>query len=261
MSKFCLFLLLCSLAACQLPVVQHIPQSETPSPQLQLELAGQNMDAEQLNDFLIQSIERKQGKKLSKQAKKSAKEIWEHLRNQHGNAQRTPELRIDDVLLSETGQSIIGANAPAGIEPDFAGKEIRLTINGVFKDKKKALQQSSFLFTLDPELLAQSFLWSSDRQPRSRVLLDQSLLLQTEAVSGTQIQVRLSTERDLTYLLKGLHHLSVEHGNYYTDTLVRVTEPTPTQEDLAPQIEDVQVLTNQQGQPSLVWVQCFRMNA
>lgn len=236
------FLLFLGLVACQSPVFQSIPNSSQSPLDLQIQVAGQTMNSQQLTDFLIQSAG---GKK-----QKVPTNTWHSLQQ---NVERTPELLIQDVTLTDTGQSIIGADAPASIQADYAGKEVRLTLTGIFKDKKKDLAQKTFLFTLDPELTQQTFLLNAQKEPKSRVLLDRSILLQTEAVSGNQIQVKFNTERLPELYLKGLHLLSVEHGRYYTDVLVRSGVPEPV-DSLAPQIEAVEVLQGEDGKPSHVWI-------
>ncbi len=155
---------------------------------------------------------------------------------------RRPDLLISNVQLSATGESIFGKDAPGSIRPDYAGKEIQLTITGTFKDADgQALNTSDFLFTLAPPLIQQTFIGT---EPNARVLLDDSILLEVNSVTATEIQATLHTQLIPDLYLKGLHRLSVEQGNWFTDSLIQVGEPEHT-DYLFPKIDAVEILYDQ----------------
>ena len=161
--------------------------------------------------------------------------------------QNSPELLIEDVTLTETGESIFGPEAPAAMVPDFAGKAIGLTLTGTFKDiAGQPLSLNDFLFTLAPPLIQQSFIGT---EPPARVLLNESVLLEVQAVNETEIKAVLQSERNVDLYLKGLHRISVEQGDWYTDALIKIGDPIPPAESLQPHINSVEVMRAPNGQP------------
>ena len=227
------------LSACQMPLQSHSPPISSSNPQSILE--------EHIEGFLIQKLNNSPFGKYAKPPKKSdkkPKQPW-YNKMRHGDWRRSPELVLQDVLLTESGESIYGSEALASIQPDFAGKEIQLTLKGSFKDHWKALPLKQFLFTLDPELLQQSFI---GMKPQARVLLNHSILLRVDSVSDTEIQATLDTTGVVELYLKGLHTISVEYGNYYSDGLIQVGEPEPV-DDLTPQIDSVEVMRDKHDKP------------
>jgi hypothetical protein len=150
-------------------------------------------------------------------------------------------LLITDILLTETNQSVMGPNGLASLIPDYAGAEMSLTIKGSFeKRNEKAFKLKDFLFQLESPLVQQSFIGT---EPQARVLLDDSILLQVESVTATELKARLSTKLLPDLYLKGNHRLSIELNRWYTDALLNVGEPAPVEmSELQPQIERVEVL-------------------
>ncbi|PIW14650.1 hypothetical protein COW36_21675, partial [bacterium (Candidatus Blackallbacteria) CG17_big_fil_post_rev_8_21_14_2_50_48_46] len=207
-----------------------------------------------LQDFLIQSLreakpkgkasdkenETKQEKKSSKQPPKLGQHDWREFKP-HSGCRRSPELLITDIQLTESGASVFGPTAPAALTPDYAGSPLRLTLKGKFERRgEKELKLKNFLFQYEPPLVQQSFV---GKEPKARVLLDDSILLQVETVSATEIVARLNTQLLPDLYLKGNHRLSVELGEWYTDALLNVGEPVPVEYSrLQPQIESVEVL-------------------
>ncbi|PKL77211.1 MAG: hypothetical protein CVV27_06305 [Candidatus Melainabacteria bacterium HGW-Melainabacteria-1] len=214
---------------------------------MQFSVQGRAYSASELPGYLIQSLNGKASGNSVKGLGSSAKAWYDQSRNP--NASRNTELLISEVLLTQTGISVFGKDAPGSIEPDFAGKDISLTLKGIFKDKKKDLALKDFLFTLEPPLIQQTF---GSKEPKARVLLDDSILLDPVSVSGTEIKVVLHTQGLPDLYLKGLHRISVEHGDggnsWYTDGLVRIGEPVPVT-DLKPGIETVEILRDKTGKP------------
>jgi hypothetical protein len=184
--------------------------------------------------------------KENKKPPKLSEHDWKNFKPR-SDCQRTPELLITDILLSETNQSVMGPNALVAITPDYAGADISLTIKGSFeKRNEKAFKLKDFLFQLEPPLVQQSFIGTD---PQARVLLDDSILLQVESVTATEIKARLSAQLLPDLYLKGNHRLSIELNRWYTDALLNVGEPAPVEvSSLQPQIESVEVL-RERGKP------------
>ena len=235
------FLLLClALSACQL----------TESP---INTASLPQEAS-LQDFLLQSVrgssdrnnDKGRDNEKHKKPPKLAERDWKDFKPR-SRCERSPELLITDILLTETGEKVMGPNAPAALRPDYAGTEIRLTIQGQFeKRNEKAFKLKDFLFQLESPLVQQSFVGN---EPQARVLLDDSILLQVESVSATEIKARLNSKLLPDLYLKGNHRLSVELNRWYTDALLNVGEPAPVElSALQPQIEGVEVL-RERGKP------------
>lgn len=150
------------------PSAESVPAGESTPARLQLQLQGRSFSEAELPSFLVQQIKGDVGKSFGK-----AVQAW-YERPRDPDSKRTPELLISDVVLTETGVSIFGKGSAGSIAPDFAGKNIAITLKGTFKDNKKDLQLKSFRFTLEPPLVQQTFI---GKEPKDRVLLDDSILL------------------------------------------------------------------------------------
>lgn len=233
------------ITACASPIQQSSPLN---SPlDLQIQIDNKLMNEDELSDFLIQSSKSQNKAKSNsnkppkntdqEEKEKKSRELWSKNWNQQ-DAKRIPDLLITDVLLTDTNQSIMGSLAPASIAPDYNGKDIYLTIKGTFKDKKKTLALKSFLFTLDPGLLLQTFI---GKKPSSRVLLDHSILLETISASANELKIKLNSRQIPDLYLKGLHHLAVENDNYFTDALIQIGSPEPVS-SLTPIITSVETI-------------------
>lgn len=205
--------------------------------QMQVEHRGKALNESALPEFVVQNF---QGFPNLKQALTKLAKAW-YERPRHPDAKRTPELLITDVVLTETGTSILGKGAPGSLVPDYAGKEVGLTLKGTFKDNRQALKSKNFLFTLESPLTQQTFTFEG-KEPKSRVLLNDSVLLEVVSVSATEIRAVLQTKHLLDVYLKGLHKLTVEHENWFTDCLIQIGEPVATTADLRPRIESVEIL-------------------
>ena len=228
------------LSACQ-PLVLPLNQTQTP------------LEAN-LQDFLLQSVrgqsdrDKDKGREDEKHKKppKLAERDWKDFKPR-SRCERSPELLITDILLTETGEKVMGPNAPVALTPNYAGEDIRLTIKGQFeKRNEKAFKLKDFLFQLESPLVQQSFVGN---EPQARVLIDDSILLQVESVAATEIKVRLNSKLLPDLYLKGNHRLSVELNRWYTDALLHVGEPAPVDVSaLQPQIGSVEVLW-ERGKP------------
>ncbi len=232
------FTVLLSLNACHAP---SLPVSQSLSPSVST-----------LQDFLVLSAkegsknDKDKGHNENRKPPKLSDRDWKDFKPR-SRCERTPELLITDIVLTATGESIMGPSALIGLRPDYAGTEIGLTIKGQFeKRNEKAFKLKDFLFQFETPLVQQSFI---GKEPQARVLLDDSILLQVESVTKTEIKVRLNTQLLPDLYLKGNHRLSIELDRWYTDALLNVGEPAPVEVSaLQPRIESVEVL-RERGKP------------
>ena len=210
------FTVLLSLNACHAP---SLPVSQSLSPSVST-----------LQDFLVLSAkdgsknDKDKGHNENRKPPKLSDRDWKDFKP-HSRCERTPELLITDIVLTATGESIMGPSVFIGLRPDYAGTEIGLTIKGQFEKRNdKEFKLKDFLFQLESPLVQQSFI---GKEPQARVLFDDSILLQVESVTKTEIKVRLNTQLLPDLYLKGNHRLSIELDRWYTDALLNVGEPTP----------------------------------
>lgn len=217
--------------------------------QPQFQFAGHELAPDQIQTFLIQ--------KLQAQGRKAPLPDWR--KHSLPAYDRSPELKIQSVTLANTGQSVMGPDAPASIVPEFEGKTVELLLTGTFATKQdKALNLKTFLFTYEPSLLHQS-LAPGQSEPVSKVVLDDAILLTPISVSATQIRVRLNTRGLVDLMLAGTHKISLLHRKWYTDALVKISRPTSPPGDLQPRIESVELIRNESNQPR--FLKCRIVNA
>jgi hypothetical protein len=115
-----------------------------------------------------------------------------------------PGFYISDVVLAETGESIMGAESPAVLSSAYADvSPVLITLKGHFKTEP-ALTEPLMRFTYEPGLLHQTF---TGEAPGARILLDDSLLLEPVNVSLKEIQVALSPQFLTDLQHSGLHTL------------------------------------------------------
>lgn len=234
-SRCLLFLLF--LSACQ-----SVPLASSERP---LPISTQMLAEEQVQSFVLQKL--KQNGHGSPKTPKWFPD-W-HSRPPLTGLNKIPDLQIQDVWLN--GQSIQGAQAPASLRQDWEGPPLELVLKGRFEDKKdRNLNLKSFRFTLEPSVLLRAMA-PNETQPASRVLLDDAILLTPVAVSSTEIRVQLPQAGLGELLLKGLHKITLIHNRYYSDTLIQVGDPlsVPPQGVLTPQMESIEVVRNDKGQP------------
>ncbi len=162
---------------------------------------------------------------------------------------KSPDLTIQDVWLN--GQSIQGSQAPSSLKPEWEGEPLELRITGQFENKReKELNLKAFLFTLDPSILLRSMA-PNETEPAARVLLNDAILLTPVSVSGSEIRVKLPQEGIPDLFLKGLHKLTLIKNRFYFDTQIKVGDPlmAPPESSLQPQIQHIEVVRNNKGQP------------
>lgn len=200
-------------------------------------------------DFVVQRLNHSfLRSKLKNRVSTKAKKWYLQNRLRHSNWRQSPELVLQDVILADSQISILGSEAFAEIHPDFQGHFENLVLRGVFKNRGGALPINDFLFSFEPHLLQQTFI---GKAPQARILLDQSVLLQVVSSNENEIIARLDTTAVPDFYLKGLHRISVEYGNYYTDGLIKIGEPVET-DNLSPIIERSEVVYENNKKPRFI---------
>lgn len=166
---------------------------------------------------------------------------------------KTPEIIINDVLLTDLNKSILseGKQPESSISSDYNGKDVFITIKGIFKSKN-GFNLDNSLFTLEPPLIAQSFVGND---PKLRILLDDAIMLTPVSISETEIKAKINTKNIPDLYLIGSHKLSIYLGNYFTDTLISITEPEEKQIDLKPKISSIEILKDKKNNPINIKIQ------
>ena len=162
------------------------------------------------------------------------------------------ELSITDIVLTDTGKSI-KEDGDAAIEPDYAGKEINLTITGKFKNVGMSLD--NLQFTNEAGLIHQSVV---EAEPVIRVLLNDVILFSPVSASETEIKVKIDTIGIPDFYLKGLHKLSIEAPGISASTMIRVGDPAHV-DSLSPGIDSVEVIKDDKGNPLNLLVTGFNL--
>lgn len=136
-----------------------------------------------------------------------------------GGSSRVYELT--DVLLSSSGQSVVGSNAPAPIQTELIGEELKLTLQGSFPSER--LSDEDTRFTFEAGILHQTF---QGQEPNVRVVLDGAILLEPIEMSSSRIQVRLNTLGVSELWLSGLHQLElvIDSRRYQKSILIQAPD-------------------------------------
>jgi len=101
------------------------------------------------------------------------------------------------------------------------------------------------LFINEDNLLNKTFI---ENDPKTRVLINDSILLEPILVSEKEIFLRINTQGIPDFYLKGIHKITLNVGNYYTDTLILIGEPEPVN-NLRPKIEKIEIIYNKKDKP------------
>jgi len=155
-------------------------------------------------------------------------------------------MQIAEIVLTETGESILGADAPASIQAHYdQDHEVSITIRGDFKTAP-SMSLEHLQFTLEPSVL---HLGLVGKEPPVRVTLDHIILLTPVSASATEIVATLNTRGIPDLYLKGLHTLTVAAGQLLIERKVQVGEPLSVPASLNPVIEQVEILYDEANKP------------
>ncbi|MBC7475873.1 MAG: hypothetical protein H7263_16445 [Candidatus Sericytochromatia bacterium] len=164
----------------------------------------------------------------------------------HDDNNEKPIIRIDDVILTDSGKSIVGKNSTDSIKPNYNSKNINLTLNGLFKTNPK-LEMKNMAWTYEAGLIQESFL---NNKPKLRVLIDNVILGSVLSTSQTSINLRWDSKFVGDFYLKGLHKLTFIAGNYFSDVLINIGTPEiPDNINLTPSIDNVTIINDKKGLP------------
>lgn len=157
----------------------------------------------------------------------------------------------DDIVLSETGESLVGPQARASLKGDLANSRvIRLKLSGHFNLSPDLTTECS-RFTKEFGLLQQMFNGSS---PKCRVVMDKAILWDVVSVSADTILIQLNTRGLAEFYLTGLHQLALETPSRREEKLILVGKPV-TQADLRPAISQVGLVKDEQQKPAYLKIQ------
>lgn len=164
----------------------------------------------------------------------------------HTTPQPQHHMDISEIVLTETGESILGPEALASIQGHYdEDHEVLITIRGNF-NTAPAVQLEHMQFTLEPAIL---HLGLVGKEPPVRVTLDHTILLTPVSASATEIVASLNTRGIPDLLLKGLHTLTLAAGQLLIERKVKVGEPLSIPASLNPVIEQVEVLYDAANKP------------
>jgi len=153
---------------------------------------------------------------------------------------------ISEIVLTETGESILGAEAPASIQAHYdQDHEVSITIKGNFQTAP-SMSLEHLQFTLEPSVL---HLGLVGKEPPVRVTLDHTILLTPVSASATEIVATLNTRGIPELYLKGLHTLTVAAGQLLIERKVQVGEPLSVPASLNPVIDQVEILYDENNKP------------
>lgn len=161
----------------------------------------------------------------------------------------TPRFYIRDVVMTETGKSVMGVNAPEAIQPVYSDPNpIRLTVTGNF-DTNIPFSEPAMRFTFEPGLLHQSF---AGETPAVRALLNGVLLLEAVMVTPQRLELLLPQHYLPDLYLQGMHALTLVAGESLQQTTVRLGEPNPPRATLIPVLENATVILAEGVNPPLL---------
>ncbi|MFN8671315.1 MAG: hypothetical protein U0457_04420 [Candidatus Sericytochromatia bacterium] len=148
------------------------------------------------------------------------------------------KLKITNVMIEGTNQRIDEGGTDS-ITPNYSGGSVNIVINGNFGEDM--IQKKDYLFTNEPNLLQLSYV--GETSPKSKLLIDDAILLQTTSMTRTQIKAKIDFTAIPDYFLKGLHRLSIlDDDDKRTDIKIRIGEPVAPNTSLSPSIEEVKII-------------------
>lgn len=151
-----------------------------------------------------------------------------------------PSFYISDVVLTETGERVMGAESPAALS--FSYKEsvpVFLSIRGRFLSTP-ALSEPLMRFSYEPGLLYQTFT-DTQTEPSMRVLLNDSVLLAPVSVTAQEIQLSLDGQFLLDVQENGLQRIKLITGIQSVEKQINVENTIPS--ILYPEIEPIRAFS------------------
>lgn len=134
----------------------------------------------------------------------------------------TPRFYIRDVVLTDTGESVMGTNAPAAIQARYSrSNDILLTLRGNFKPDL-LMSEEMMRFTYEAGLMHQSFRGDT---PAAHLLLNESILIEPISINLESMTFKLNTQYLPDLYLSGLHRLTLVAGPERIQKDVRVGSP------------------------------------
>lgn len=173
-----------------------------------------NLENKDVNSFLISNF---------KDIKKSLK--------------RHNKIDIEKIINSK-GENILSGNHES-IIPDYSGKKEIITIKGKFN--KSIIDKEKIFFENEENLLNISY--SGEDYPKTKILIDETILLKPIEVSDNQIKVEIDTTAIPDYYLQGEHKLTIlSKDKEETSVMINIGKPELLKTSLSPFIEDIKIL-------------------
>lgn len=147
---------------------------------------------------------------------------------------------ISDVVLAETGESVMGEGAPAALAFSYTTSEpLFLNIKGRFM-AAPPLSEPLMRFSYEPGLLHQTFS-ATQTEPSVRVLLNDSLLLTPVSVTAQEIQLSLEGQFLLDVQENGLQRIKLIAGAQSVEKQIKVENTIPS--ILYPEIDTIRAFS------------------
>ena len=145
---------------------------------------------------------------------------------------------INNISISGTNQRVDdGGNSE--IKPNYSeGTDIILDINGKFD--KDVVKSGNILFKNEANLIQLSYV--GEVIPRTKILIDDSIVLEPISATKDLIKVKLNTSFISDFYLKGLHKFSIISDRDRTDTLIKVGESENPKTSLSPVIDEITLI-------------------
>ncbi len=132
----------------------------------------------------------------------------------------TSNFYISDVVLTATGESVMGANAPGALSPDYDNSTpVEITVLGKFPG---AFTEAGMRFTYEPGILTQNFV---GELPTVRALLHDVLILEPKSVSASSMTLAIQAGAIPDLQQQGLLKLTLTTGSVSQSAFLRFDVP------------------------------------
>jgi hypothetical protein len=142
------------------------------------------------------------------------------------------------VVLTETGESIMGADSPAVLSSSYTDSSaILITLKGQFKTEP-ALTEPFMRFTYEPGLLHQTFIGA---EPTAHILINKSILLEPLTVGLREIRLQIQGQFLADLQEDGLHTIEISAHSMTGSQQIRIKNPLTAV--LLPEIDNVKAFS------------------
>lgn len=154
------------------------------------------------------------------------------------NLFKNHKIIIDSITVANTTQRV-DDKGNSEINPDYSNpKDLILNINGKFD--KDVVKPDNILFKNEANLIQLSYV--GEILPRTKILINDSIILEPVSATTTQIKVKLNTSFIPDFYLRGTHKFSILSDRDRTDTLIKIGSPENPKTSLSPKIDEVKII-------------------